>query len=206
MPVASTTRTQAQRRAATREGLLDAAEQVIAEHGYGAGSLGAIARAAGVSKGALYHHFESKDDLLLALMEARFAERLEAGARIAEDPEGDVPARLIGDVPFNRRWNLLFLEFTLHAARDPQFRREFRKRLARLREGSADVLERFWKARGIESEMTAEDAVLIMVALGNGLAIEAISNPRLSTDPLYVAGMSLMLDGAVARSERLKST
>ena len=200
----TTTRTQAQRRAATRTELLAAAERVIADHGYAAGSLAAIAKEAGVSKGALYHHFESKNELLLALMEERFRERMEVGVRVVDEPEGDVPARLVEGLPFNRRWNLLFLEFALQAARDKAFRRQFRQRLDQLRETSAEALERFWEARGIESELSAEDVSLMIVALGNGLAIEAVTKPGLSTDPIYVAGMALMYDGAVARSERLR--
>jgi hypothetical protein len=55
-------RTQAERRAATRAELLAAAEELFAERGFSEASLGEIAGLAGVSKGALYHHFLSKDD------------------------------------------------------------------------------------------------------------------------------------------------
>lgn len=200
----STTRTQAQRRAATRAELLAAAERVIAEHGYDAGSLAAIAEAAGVSKGALYHHFQSKDELLLALLDDRFAYRIQVNADVRDHPEGDVPARLVEQIPFDRNWNLLFLEFVLRSARDPAFRREFRKRLDSLREVGAESLERFWEARGIESDVTPADVTVIIAALTNGLAIEAVSDPRLpSTDPLLVEGLQIMLEGSMARSERL---
>jgi AcrR family transcriptional regulator len=204
VPGTSTTRTQAQRRATTRGELLAAAERVIAERGYEAGSLSAIAEAAGVSKGALYHHFESKDELLFALLEERFQERIELGTRAGEQPDPDVPARMVEELPFDRPWNLLFLEFVLRAARDEPFRREFRKRLDHLRANSAVALERFWEANGIDFDLDATEAVLLIVALGNGLAIEALTDPRQATDPLYAAGMSLMYDGAVARTERLR--
>jgi TetR/AcrR family acrAB operon transcriptional repressor len=53
---------------ATREQLLDAAEQVFRERGVGHASLAEVADAAGVTRGAVYHHFESKVELFQALM------------------------------------------------------------------------------------------------------------------------------------------
>ncbi len=53
--------------AETRDAVLRAARQHFAENGYAATSLNAIAAAAGVSKGALFHHFASKEDLFLAV-------------------------------------------------------------------------------------------------------------------------------------------
>lgn len=62
-------RTQASRRAATRAALLDAARQLFAERGFaGAGREEIVARA-GVTRGALYHHFASKEALFQAVYE-----------------------------------------------------------------------------------------------------------------------------------------
>lgn len=60
-------RTQQQRSEATTGELLDAARKLFAADGYRATSLEAIVRAAGVTKGALYHHFRGKDDLFRAV-------------------------------------------------------------------------------------------------------------------------------------------
>ncbi len=51
---------QAERRAATRARVLDAAEALFAAHGYQATSTDAILESSGISRGALYHHFETK--------------------------------------------------------------------------------------------------------------------------------------------------
>lgn len=62
-------RTQASRRAATRAALLDAARELFAERGFaGAGREEIVARA-GVTRGALYHHFASKEALFQAVYE-----------------------------------------------------------------------------------------------------------------------------------------
>lgn len=52
---------------ATREQLLDAAERLFSENGVSATSLNDIARAAALTRGAVYWHFENKSDLLMAL-------------------------------------------------------------------------------------------------------------------------------------------
>lgn len=53
----------------TRESLIDAAEQVFISKGIGAASLEEIAQLAGVTRGALYWHFENKSALLMAVHE-----------------------------------------------------------------------------------------------------------------------------------------
>ncbi|MEV7720986.1 TetR/AcrR family transcriptional regulator [Streptomyces sp. NPDC088184] len=61
-----TARTEATR-LAHRERLLDAARQLLAEGGYPATSISALARRAGVATGSVYNHFTSKQELLAAV-------------------------------------------------------------------------------------------------------------------------------------------
>jgi len=58
---------------ATRRKLLDAAIDVFSEAGYVAAGRTAIIERAGVTKGALYHHFDSMDSLVTAIIEGGFA-------------------------------------------------------------------------------------------------------------------------------------
>ena len=53
----------------TRQEILDVALELFIEHGYDRTSLRAIAERVGVTKAALYYHFASKEDILLALVE-----------------------------------------------------------------------------------------------------------------------------------------
>ena len=83
-------RTQAERREATRTALLAAARQLFAEKGYaGAGREEIVARA-GVTRGAMYHHFASKHELFRAVVEELEQEVMgrvaEAGMEAAGDP------------------------------------------------------------------------------------------------------------------------
>ena len=58
---------QEERSQETRSRILAAAEQSFAEHGYDVTSVDSICHAAGVSKGAFYHHFPSKGSVFVAV-------------------------------------------------------------------------------------------------------------------------------------------
>jgi AcrR family transcriptional regulator len=76
-------RTQAERSEATRDALIEAARALFAARGYAEVGTEEIVRAAGVTRGALYHHFGGKRDLFEAVyerVEAELAERISAGA------------------------------------------------------------------------------------------------------------------------------
>ena len=64
-----TRRTQAERAAETREALIEAARPLFSAQGFAEVALETIVRAAGVTRGALYHHFADKTELFAAVFE-----------------------------------------------------------------------------------------------------------------------------------------
>jgi AcrR family transcriptional regulator len=82
---------QAERRTATRGAILDAAGNLFSGQGFAATSVDAVAAAAGVAKGAVYHHFASKEAIFEAVFEetstalARRVAAVSAGARDSLD-------------------------------------------------------------------------------------------------------------------------
>lgn len=74
---------------ATRATLIDVATELFAANGYDATAIPAVLAAAGVSRGALYHHFESKEalfDAVLRSVEAQATIKVTRAARDAADP------------------------------------------------------------------------------------------------------------------------
>lgn len=78
---------------ATRERLLEAANELVLRHGFAATSLEQILKRTGVTKGAFFHHFPSKDALALALVDRYLEEErrleeatLKRAERLTSDP------------------------------------------------------------------------------------------------------------------------
>src|SRR5579864_8920974 len=85
LPVVS----QAERRAGTVAAILAAAQQLFAKRGFAATTIDDIAGRAGVAKGAVYHHFGSKEEILERVLDGIFVE-IAARLRMAAGPSRDL--------------------------------------------------------------------------------------------------------------------
>ena len=85
---------QARHTADTRQGLVDEARKLFARRGYHAASLDEVCAQAGVTKGALYHHFQNKEDLFLAVLDDVEKDLVRAGTTASgpttSEPVGDM--------------------------------------------------------------------------------------------------------------------
>jgi AcrR family transcriptional regulator len=80
--------TQAERSEASRKAIVAAAVSLFGEKGFAATSIDAVAAAAGLAKGAVYHHFATKQALFDAvLQQASAALAVEIAAKVAESPD-----------------------------------------------------------------------------------------------------------------------
>ena len=93
----------------TRSLLIDAAGQLFANQGYDRTAVEAIIRQASVSKGAFYHHFASKEEILDAVTERMVAEAMDTiGPAVAEQSIGAI-ARLNRFFGVSRAWSISHL-------------------------------------------------------------------------------------------------
>lgn len=102
-------------RSAAQTRVLDAALQLIAEHGVGGTSLQMIADAIGVTKAAVYHQFKTKEQIVIALTERELG-GLEEALEAAEADEHRTRARevlldRVIDVAVERRGAASTLQF-----------------------------------------------------------------------------------------------
>jgi len=215
MSVAASTQNRARKRltreeknAVTRARLLDAAREVFAQRGYHGASLEEIADEAGFSRGALYHHFESKEALFLALLDERLAEREgeleevfgsdEATTEAVYQQTQEAAGHFFDDLRRSREWRALFLEFVAQAERDPRFRAELAVRDAACRAFLTRVVERRARDLGLELPLAAEQLAVAIEALGNGLAIQEIIDSDTVSDDLFGTVLNFLLAGIAA--------
>jgi len=159
--------------------VLQAAGAVFAERGFAAASLDQVAAAAGFTKGAVYSNFRSKDELFLALMEAEVAARVDAveAALGATDDLSGALAAVGAELSRRNTWQLLFLEFWQRAVRDIEVRKAFVASRRTMRARVTEVVERFLTERPVRTDWDAASLTVVLLALANGLAVEALPDP-----------------------------
>lgn len=179
-------RTRDEQRAQTRADLIGAAAEVFARHGYHGTSVDMIAEAAGYTKGAVYSNFQSKEELFLALLEARLEESLDSMQDVMDSaaPEDRPEAfgRRRGEIAqWEPQWFMLEVEFELYAARNPAVRDRVGDRQRATRAVITDALERHIDELGVRPAYPLEQLAKLIVAAGDGISLMALNNPE-STD------------------------
>ena len=198
-------RSQAEKRDETQHRILRAARTVFGRRGYHGATIDEIGREADLSTGAIYYNFDSKETLFLALLEERIEQRI-AHMRAGLAAEGTDPAAstsveleardMTASLRENVEWRLLFLEFVLHAARNPRFRKQFNSLRGRMREALAEQIERRFAAAGTKPTLPAEQLALAISGLVNGLGMEEIAEPGAVPDALLETVLDRLLPGA----------
>jgi AcrR family transcriptional regulator len=198
-------RTQAQRRADTRDRLLQAAAARFAADGVERASIDAIADDAERTSGSVYAHFGSKEGLLLALLDswkndvvvastaeisaaATTDERLAAIWRNFTDPPGD-----------GGRWLQLEHELWLYATRHPDVLDRLAQRYRDVWRETSDELDA-WRSTGEIDPPVPDDALApLLVALLIGLEMQHRLDPSAIDDRVAIAGLAALL-GATRRN------
>ena len=98
----SNRRTQAERSAATRDALVTAGRALFGARGYADVGTEEVVRAAGVSRGALYHHFADKAELFAAVLESveETTNARVVAAVLAAGPDDPIAAMQLGTAAF----------------------------------------------------------------------------------------------------------
>lgn len=184
---------------------MTAAAEVFAARGIATSSINDIAEAAGLTKGAVYSSFASKDDLVLALMEQHVQERLQSAARAFDLAEAvdvgvhDLGASLMLAIHTDADWQHLLFEYCCLARRDPTLAAALVVRRRESRAAVAAVITRIAEAGQVTLSMSAEDVAVTVLALSNGLALEGGIDPTCVPEDLLPRLIALILGQAPPR-------
>ncbi len=173
---------QQQRSEETRSKILQSALACFSRSGYDATGVAEICQAAGVSKGAFYHHFASKQTLFIELLNA-WLDALDARFAVVRTQAADVPAALramaesFRQVFTDARGQLpMFLEFWLQASRDPQLWALTIEPYQRYQDYFASLIQA-GIAEGSLRPVDPQAAARAIIALAVGLLIQGLSGP-----------------------------
>lgn len=164
-----------------------------------------IAQRAGYSKGALYWHFDSKDDLFFALMDesvdapTREMIDLLQGAPPEQDMAPEASRRLVELVSEQRELLLLDHEYWAQAVRDPDLRRRYGARRQELRAALGRALEvRLAHLGAPAPEIALDEMATVVMSLSAGLAQERLIDPGAVPDELLGRAIVLLYRGLLA--------
>lgn len=149
------------RKAKTRRALLDAAARVYAKRGFAGATLDDVAAEAGYTKGAVYAHFGSKENLLQALMQEYLAAEIAQQVALFDRSEVSWRRPLAGSDRFMAELEetpeafRLLVEFWLLAQRDERVRERLVAGLAAVRQ----TFETFAAESAADSGSPIEPAV-----------------------------------------------
>jgi AcrR family transcriptional regulator len=180
-----------ERRAQTRQELLDAAARVFVERGFAGASIEAITAEAGYSRGAFYSNFTSKEDLFAELLQQRvyaiYREMAEASARGERHSLAETGRRLaaVQGNPEGRWLFVLWLELLAHAGRDESFRTIASGFWSATRENTAEGTRRAYAEAGQEPPVPPDHLATAMIALDIGLALQHFVDPDAVPLTLY---------------------
>jgi AcrR family transcriptional regulator len=190
--------TREEKKAQTRERLIEAAAKVFAEKGFAATSLDEVAEEAGLTKGAVYSNFDSKEDLVRAVLELnqrRMHNISEATGDGTVEQQAAEAARLFGEVVAQERAAfLLFLEFTAYALRNPDLYPDFLARHRAGREDVARMVEQHGVTQGAKAWTDPKEKALIFDVIGSGIALEKLIDPEGVPDDLFARLLPVLVE------------
>jgi AcrR family transcriptional regulator len=191
----------------TRNHILETATQLFSKNGYDATGVAEICQAAGVSKGAFYHHFPSKQAVFMELLNT-YLNGIDSGFKLMRQEDRDVPqtilkmAELAGSLFQTADIHLaIFLEFWTQANHDPHIweaaiapYRRYQSYFATLIQEGID--------EGSIPPVDVQLAARVLVSLAVGMLMQSLFDPQI-TDWQTEARQSieLFMNGLVRRKE-----
>jgi AcrR family transcriptional regulator len=191
------------RKAQTRTRLLEAAATVYARAGFNGATLDEVAAEAGYTKGAVYSHFGSKENLLVALMEEHLAEEIAEQIGLFDRGRETWERPLAGSASWMKRLEddpapfRLFVELWSYAQRDERLRERLAGGLEALRMMFVRFSEASAADAGLSQPAGAHDQFAnVVLGLGIGLPMLRLIEPQSVSASLLGAVMAVLIRSA----------
>jgi AcrR family transcriptional regulator len=191
------------RSATTRRQILEATIRLLESHGYGAVTNIRVAEAAGVSRGAMMHHFPTRQDLLVATVEFAYSKLL--GYRLAHlarrEPGlpryralidlGWATARLPEGIACN--------EIRSGSRSDPEIRKAVTPMMSKISDDYARLVGRLAREAGLTPDVELHGLTATTAVAMRSLAINTFTYPREQMVENVLATLKAMRERIIAR-------
>jgi AcrR family transcriptional regulator len=168
---------------ATRQKIVSSATRLFSLNGYDGTGVAEICEAAGVSKGAFYHHFPSKQNVFMTILND-WLDQLSSQMQNARLTSPNVPESLIAmagltDQVFqmSKHHYSLFFEFWIQAIRHPEIWQAAIAPYHRFQTWLAVILQSGIAEGSIDPSISPEETSRVLIAMVLGLLLQAFFDP-----------------------------
>jgi len=194
---------------------MDAAIGELCRRGYDAASVSDICREAGVSKGAFYHHFPSKQALFLAIMQD-WLRGIDTQLFANRTPEKDVPQTIqemgstLGEIfqaasgQFQAASGQMpmFMEFMVQASRDEEVWKAVIAPYRQYQKSFSGLINEGKKEGSFRADVDAEETAWVLISLAVGILLQGIVDPGAANwEKVTNKGVQMVLGGLQRREE-----
>lgn len=199
-----------ERKEATRKLLLESAVEIFAKFGFHGASVDKIAEHAGFSKGAVYGHFQSKEELFLALLEKRMNMHAENINKLIEQQYSlshtikKINAYFNSVKEENRTMSMLNMEFLLYAMRKESVREKWKEMISKSVSRISESIDSLMNKENYKLNLSSADIAWIILSLENGMSIFHYIGPNSVPTDLYGKALkNLLLTSKIENEDHL---
>jgi AcrR family transcriptional regulator len=192
-----------------RHQIMDAALNVFSHLGFERASMDDIAKEAGVSKGALYLYYKSKDAIIAKLLQLFFDQALKQVKLLAAG-EGSVTEQLLAFTRVLTRemdrmaaMQPISLQFYAIAARHATIRQHLRAYFADYRALMEEVIQRGIAQGELRADISPAETAVTLTALLEGLALLWLIDPQATDWHVQVESSTQLLIQGLSANPRL---
>jgi len=207
--VADGRRTNPERSAQTRSQILDASVACLHKHGYGAVTNHRLADMANVSRGAVLHHFPTRQDLLVAVISHAYArQRSYTEERLTSIEPGLAQVYALIDIAWERQRlpeGLTLIEIRMGARSDPEIAAAVQPHFIKIANDYGRFVGGIVKKAGLTSDEEMKGFQTMMAMAVRALAIDRFTHPSPEMIELVHASLRSTLAGIIERQLAGKS-
>ncbi|MEU6459768.1 helix-turn-helix domain-containing protein [Streptomyces sp. NPDC047065] len=181
-----------------RTQILDAAEHLLASHGYDALRLRDVSEAAGVSIGLIQHHFATRDDLLLETMRVASLRRAQQWSELARadlSPADRIRSLIEGAIGDHHRC-VIWIETCAAATRHPELLNDVHRTQEAWQRAITDALTDAVRDDSVPAHGSPGETAELLIRLIDGFILDAAVG---TTDTAEAERRLILLKDAAAR-------
>jgi AcrR family transcriptional regulator len=193
-----------------RRDILDAAMECFAREGFHRATMQDIVKQTGLSAGAIYRYFKTKEDIVAAIAEERHAIEVEMLDQAGERDNAELALRQLARVLLGRltdrserRWRRITVQVWAEALRNDRVMKIARAGLDEPIEVLADVIRSGQRDGAIPEELDPISGARVCAAIFYGLVLQQAWDPKVDVAG-YVDATLILLD-ALVRTPRKRA-